>query len=110
MKTQTVDAITEGIQQFRDLLEGKIPFADIIKAFVDAIKKLPEKIILVGMRVYTALEKIGTYDDRQLPPFMIPLKNLVLKVANLVNDIKNDVIGFCNVSGDVICLVILVFG
>ena len=59
------------------------------------------------MRVYAALEKISGYDDKELPPFIIPLKNLVLKVSNLVNDIKTDVIGFCNVR---CCLCCFCFG
>ena len=44
LKSQTVDAIANGIRLFRDILEGNINIADIIKAFGDAIRSLPDKV------------------------------------------------------------------
>ena len=44
LKSQTVDAIVNGIRLFRDILEGNINIADIIQAFVDAIQNLPDKV------------------------------------------------------------------
>ena len=44
LKSQTVDAIVSGIRLFRDILEGNINIADVIKAFGDAIKTLPDKV------------------------------------------------------------------
>ncbi|KAK7494173.1 hypothetical protein BaRGS_00014646, partial [Batillaria attramentaria] len=96
LKQQTVDAVVNGIKLFKKLLDGDTPFADIIKSFADAIKKLPDKIVAVGKKAVEALLTIGQYDDKELPPFIIPLKNLVMKVSNLINDIRSDVMGFYN--------------
>ena len=47
LKTETVDAIANGIRLFKDILEGNINIADVIKAFGDAIKTLPDKVKLL---------------------------------------------------------------
>lgn len=44
LKQQTVDVVVKGVKLFRDLIEGNIPFGDIIKAFVNSIKNLPDKV------------------------------------------------------------------
>ncbi|XP_076472269.1 uncharacterized protein LOC143301765, partial [Babylonia areolata] len=96
LKKQTVGAVLDGIKLFRNILEGNPPVADIIKGFGDAIKNLPNKMLEVGQNIQKALEKISQYDDKQLPPFAVKLKNLVLRVSNLINDVRSDVTGFYN--------------
>ncbi|KAL8609979.1 hypothetical protein ACOMHN_029472 [Nucella lapillus] len=96
LKKQTVGAIVDGISLFINLLKGDPPFADIVKAFGDAIKNLPDKLFAAGKDINKALEKISQYEVKALPPFMRKLRNLVLKVSNLINDIRSDVTGFYN--------------
>lgn len=55
------------------------------------------KIVNAGEKATEALRKIGEFDESELPPFITPLKNLVLKINNLVDDIQSDVLGFYNV-------------
>lgn len=43
------------------------------------------------------MKMIGKFDETQLPPFIKPVKNLILKVQTLFNDIKTDVMTFYNV-------------
>jgi hypothetical protein len=49
-------------------------------------------------RAINAMKIIGQFDETQLPPFIRPVKNLILKVQTLFNDIKTDVMTFYNVS------------
>lgn len=44
------------------------------------------------------MKKLGEIDPLELPPFIVPLRNLVVKVTTLYNDIKTDVMNFYNVS------------
>ena len=55
LKTETVDAIANGIRLFKDILEGNINIADVIKAFGDAIKTLPDKVRRLRIFVLFAL-------------------------------------------------------
>ena len=48
--------------------------------------------------MYDVNQKIAKYDDKKLPAFMLPLRNLCRKVDTLINDIRSDVMGFYNVS------------
>lgn len=44
-----------------------------------------------------AVRRLGEIDESELPPFIIPARNFILKVANLYFDIKTDVMDFYNV-------------
>lgn len=49
----------------------------------------------------TAIEvtkALGRIDERDLPPFIRPVKRLVMHVTKLFNDIKSDVMTFYNVN------------
>ena len=44
------------------------------------------------------VKALGQYDEQDLPPFIRPVKKLVMHVQKLFNDIKTDVMTFYNVN------------
>ena len=44
------------------------------------------------------MERLSDYDDSELPPFLVPLKRLIVRVSSLINDVRSDIMGFYNVS------------
>ena len=49
-------------------------------------------------KAMNVMKTLGQIDEAELPPFLRPLRNLVVKVSTLFNDIKTDIMNFYNVS------------
>lgn len=46
-----------------------------------------------------AVNLLGEIDEKDLPPFIRPMRNLVLKITSLAGSAQGDVMAFFNVSG-----------
>lgn len=49
-------------------------------------------------RAKNALKTLGSLDEKQLPEFIRPVKNVIHKAEKLFNDVKSDIMNFYNVS------------
>ena len=56
------------------------------------------QIIEAFKKMHSLMERLSDYDDSELPPFLVPLKRLIVRVSSLINDVRSDIMGFYNVS------------
>ena len=56
------------------------------------------QVINLREKAIQAVKTLGRIDEFDLPPFIRPVKKLVMHVQKLFNDIKTDVMTFYNVS------------
>ncbi|KAK6174798.1 hypothetical protein SNE40_013376 [Patella caerulea] len=96
IKNDVVKEIKKGIDLFKSIIRGDISIGKIIDEFKAALEELPLKVLNLGKKAIATMTKLGEIDEKDLPPFIRPLRNLVTKVVTLYNDIRKDVMGFYN--------------
>ena len=97
MKT-VIGTIKKSVETFSRLVSSfkGTNFDDIVKNFIESVKRLPRKVLnlrRIGKRLYKA---IGAFVD--LPPVVATVKGLVTKVTTLFKDIKTDIMNLYSVS------------
>ncbi|XP_052074034.1 uncharacterized protein LOC127711917 [Mytilus californianus] len=103
---EIVNAIETGVKLFKDLIDGKINIKEIVDEFIDALKELPGKVWGLRDKVANVMKMIGQLDEEELPPFLRPLRNLIVKVTTVFNDVKTDIMNFYNTLVQTITVII----
>ncbi|CAG2189963.1 unnamed protein product [Mytilus edulis] len=103
---EIVDAIETGVQLFKDLIGGQISIKDIVNEFIDALKELPGKVWGLRDKAANVMKMLGQLDEEELPPFLRPLRNLIVKVTTVFNDVKTDIMNFYNTLVQTITVII----
>ncbi|VDH91582.1 Hypothetical predicted protein [Mytilus galloprovincialis] len=103
---EIVDAIETGVRLFKDLIGGKISIKDIVNEFIDALKELPGKVWGLRDKAANVMKMLGQLDEEELPPFLRPLRNLIVKVTTVFNDVKTDIMNFYNTLVQTITVII----
>ncbi|XP_046562967.1 uncharacterized protein LOC124271858 [Haliotis rubra] len=106
VKGDAAGAIGKGLDLFRDIVSGEFSFADMVEGFRRSLEELPDKVVSVGKKASDAMEVLGQLEEKQLPPFAKPARNVVLKVTNLYNEIKSSVLSFYNQLMETVTIII----
>ncbi|XP_076116682.1 uncharacterized protein LOC143084161 [Mytilus galloprovincialis] len=101
-----VGGIKDGIDLFKQIISGKLSFKKMITDFVDALEDLPKTVVKLRETAIEVIKALGRIDERDLPPFIRPVKRLVMHVTKLFNDIKSDVMTFYNTLEETITVII----
>ncbi|XP_064646638.1 uncharacterized protein LOC135499666 isoform X2 [Lineus longissimus] len=98
----TVDAIKDGIKFIQGLVNGDVKIKNIIEDFVKSLEDMPKKIADIGRKGFQAMRMIGMFDDTELPAFLRPAKNVIIRITNLYNSIKTSIMDFYNKMTDAV--------
>ncbi|VDI06315.1 Hypothetical predicted protein [Mytilus galloprovincialis] len=101
-----VGGIKDGIDLFKQIISGKLSFKQMITDFVEALENLPKTVVKLRETAIEVIKALGRIDERDLPPFIRPVKRLVMHVTKLFNDIKSDVMTFYNTLEETITVII----
>ncbi|XP_052083536.1 uncharacterized protein LOC127720827 [Mytilus californianus] len=103
---EIVEGIATGVQMFKDLIGGQISMKEIVNEFIDALKELPVKVKDLRNKAANVMKMLGQLDEEELPPFLRPLRNLIVKVTTVFNDVKTDIMNFYNTLVQTITVII----
>ncbi|XP_048250793.1 uncharacterized protein LOC124111176 [Haliotis rufescens] len=106
IKGDVVDAIEVGVDLFKGIIRGDPSIGEMLDEFKQALEEMPQKVVEVGKKSALAMAAMGEIDEEQLPPFIRPTRNLIVKVTNLYKDIKSAVMTFYNTLMETITVVI----
>ncbi|VDI24688.1 Hypothetical predicted protein, partial [Mytilus galloprovincialis] len=93
---EIVKGVETGVQLFKDLIGGQISIKEIVNEFIDALQELPGKVWSLRDKAVNVMKMLGQLDEEELPPFLRPLRNLIVKVTTVFNDVKTDIMNFYN--------------
>ncbi|CAG2251005.1 unnamed protein product [Mytilus edulis] len=103
---EIVKGVETGVQLFKDLIGGQISIKEIVNEFIDALQELPGKVWSLRDKAVNVMKMLGQLDEEELPPFLRPLRNLIVKVTTVFNDVKTDIMNFYNTLVQTITVII----
>ncbi|XP_048258717.1 uncharacterized protein LOC124137708 isoform X1 [Haliotis rufescens] len=106
VKGDAASALETGLVLFKSIVSREFSFADMIEGFRTALEELPEKVVSVGKKASDAMQVLGQLDEKQLPPFAEPARNLVLRITNLYKEVKSSVLSFYNQLMETVTIII----